>query len=325
VGRVRAVDGDPLAPVGVRYLTGALRAFVASPPDAADRVIEKVAVRWESARRRGRLPANHAAQQWERDLHAMLGAAWPCPHAQAFAGTWEGVLETMTSGGLSVGRRNYGDQDDADPGFARALWCIVHHLHAQAAIETGVAHGVSSRVMLEALREGSGGQLYSIDLPPMLVPQRWSEMAVAVPLELRDRWTLLKGSSRRQLPDLLRRLGRIDLFVHDSRHSTRNVHWELSAAWPLLAPGGVVVVDDADVNWGFELFLRGGDASRCGAWPMMGSASSRSRVRAHTCPRTHPWRGTAPGSAAHRPDELSRSAVRTPRFPISRMRSAGER
>jgi len=259
VGRVRAVDGDPLAPVGVRYLTGALRAFVASPPDAADRVIEKVAVRWESARRRGRLPANHAAQQWERDLHAMLGAAWPCPHAQAFAGTWEGVLETMTSGGLSVGRRNYGDQDDADPGFARALWCIVHHLHAQAAIETGVAHGVSSRVMLEALREGSGGRLYSIDLPPMLVPQRWSEMAVAVPLELRDRWTLLKGSSRRQLPDLLRRLGRIDLFVHDSRHSTRNVHWELSAAWPLLAPGGVVVVDDADVNWGFELFLRGGD------------------------------------------------------------------
>jgi methyltransferase family protein len=259
VGRVRPVDGDPLAPVGVRYLTRALNAFVASPPDAADRVIEKVAVRWESARRRGQLPANHAAQQWERDLHAMLGAAWPCPHAQAFAGTWEGVLETMTSGGLSVGRRNYGDQDDADPGFARALWCIVHHLHAEAVIETGVAHGVSSRVMLEALREDSGGRLYSIDLPPMLVPQRWSEMAVAVPLELRDRWTLLKGSSRRQLPDLLRRLGRIDLFVHDSRHSTRNVHWELSAAWPLLAPGGVVVVDDADVNWGFERFLRRGD------------------------------------------------------------------
>jgi hypothetical protein len=259
VGRVRRVDGDPLAPVGVRYLTRALNAFVASPPDAADRVIEKVAVRWESVRRRGQLPVNHAAPQWERDLHAMLGATWPCPHAQAFADTWDGVLETMTSGGLSVGRRNYGDQDDADPGFARALWCIVHHLHAEAVIETGVAHGVSSRVMLEALREGSGGRLYSIDLPPMLVPQRWSEMAVAVPLELRDRWTRLKGSSRRQLPDLLRRLARIDLFVHDSRHSTRNVHWELSAAWPLLAPGGVVVVDDADVNWGFERFLRGGD------------------------------------------------------------------
>jgi hypothetical protein len=248
-----------LAPVGVRYLTRALNAFVASPPDAADRVIEKVAVRWERARRRDQLPANHAAQQWERDLHAMLGAAWPCSHAQAFADTWEGVLETMTSAGLSVGRRNYGDQDDADPGFARALWCIVHHLHAEAVIETGVAHGVSSRVMLEALGEDSGGRLYSIDLPPMLVPQRWSEMAVAVPLELRDRWTLLEGSSRRQLPDLLRRLGRIDLFVHDSRHSTRNVHWELSAAWPLLAPGGVVAVDDADVNWGFERFLRRGD------------------------------------------------------------------
>jgi predicted O-methyltransferase YrrM len=54
-------------------------------------------------------------------------------------------------------------------------------------------------------------------------------------------------------------LGQLDLFVHDSRHSTRNVRWELASAWPRLRAGGIVVVDDVDVNWGFERFLRAGD------------------------------------------------------------------
>ena len=257
-GASRSADRDPLAPVGARYLARGLRAAVASPADAGDRLIEKLAVRWEQARRGGCAPEHPGAEGWERGLHDMLGVSWPCPGAEAFADTWAGVLDTMTRLGLRVGRGNYGDQDDADPGLARALWCIVHHLRAEVVIETGVAHGVSSRVMLEALRDTSAGQLYSIDLPPMLVPERRSELGVAVPITLRDRWMLLEGSSRRQLPGLLRRVEQIDLFVHDSRHSTRNVYWELATAWPKLRPGGLVIVDDADVNWGFERFLAAG-------------------------------------------------------------------
>lgn len=255
----RSAGRDALAPEGARYVARALAAGLAEPFDAGDRLIEKLAVRWERARRRGQLPERRAAAHWERDLHDMLGARWPCPHADAFAGTWEGVLDTMTRSGLRVGRRTYGDQDDADPGLARALSCIVHHLSADVVIETGVGHGVSSRVMLEALRQSSGGRLYSVDLPPLLVPDRRVELAAAVPSTLRDRWVLLEGSSRRRLPGLLGGLGQLDLFVHDSRHSTRNVRWELASAWPRLRAGGIVVVDDVDVNWGFERFLRAGD------------------------------------------------------------------
>jgi hypothetical protein len=57
---------------------------------------------------------------------------------------------------------------------------------------------------------------------------------------------------------LVRRLERVDLFVHDSLHSTRNVRWELATVWPALRPGGVVVVDDVEFNWGFERFLEAG-------------------------------------------------------------------
>jgi hypothetical protein len=258
-GEPHTVDRDPLAPVRVKYVARALSAALASPAEAGDRLIEKLAVRWERARLGGRRPEYRVADDWERDLHEMLGAPWPCPQARAFARTWAGVLDTMTRCGLRVGRRNYGADDDADPGLARALWCIIHHLSAEAVIETGVAHGVSSRVMLEALRDSSGGRLYSVDLPPMVVPDRRSEIAAAVPTSLRDRWVLLEGSSRRHLPALLRRLDQIDLFVHDSLHSTRNVCWELATAWPVLRPGGIVVVDDVDFNWGFERFLQSAD------------------------------------------------------------------
>jgi hypothetical protein len=51
---------------------------------------------------------------------------------------------------------------------------------------------------------------------------------------------------------LLSRLGQIDLFIHDSLHSERNVRFELDRAWAALTPNGALVVDDVDANWGFE-------------------------------------------------------------------------
>jgi predicted O-methyltransferase YrrM len=143
--------------------------------------------------------------------------------------------------------------------LARALWCLVCHLEPVHVVETGVAHGLSSRIMLEALERCGDGRLSSIDLPAMTIHERRAEVGAAVPDGLRGRWTYLEGASRRRLPPLLRDSGQIELFVHDSLHSTRNVRWELTSAWRALRPGGVVVVDDVDFNWGFEQFLRAGE------------------------------------------------------------------
>ncbi len=71
-----------------------------------------------------------------------------------------------------------------------------------------------------------------------------------------DRWSYIKGSSRRHLPALLSQLGQIDLFIHDSLHSERNVLFEMGCAWTALRPGGVLVVDDVDANWGFRSFTQ---------------------------------------------------------------------
>jgi hypothetical protein len=70
---------------------------------------------------------------------------------------------------------------------------------------------------------------------------------------------------------LLSRLGRVDVFVHDSLHSERNVRFELDRIWKVLRPGGVAVVDDIDINWGFASFMRtmsGNRALICEAEPV---------------------------------------------------------
>ena len=58
----------------------------------------------------------------------------------------------------------------------------------------------------------------------------------AVPERLHGRWTLIRGSSRQRLPPLVAELGQLDLFLHDSRHTARNVLFELEQVWPALSP-----------------------------------------------------------------------------------------
>ena len=118
-----------------------------------------------------------------------------------------------------------------------------------------MAHGVTSRFILEALERNGRGHLWSIDRPPM--EREWQQqIGIAVDDRLRPRWSYIRGSSRRQLSKLTAQLGKIDLFVHDSLHSEANVRFEIDLVWPALAPGGAVVVDDIDVNRGFESFRR---------------------------------------------------------------------
>lgn len=159
----------------------------------------------------------------------------------------------LREGGLETGRGAYGGWDDGDPALARAAWCLVRHLRSLCTVETGVARGITSRTLLEALARNGDGRLWSIDRPPPphLGSIRGGEVGFVVPPEIRDRWTLISGSSRRRLWPLLAELRQVDLFVHDSLHSERNMRFELGAIWPAIRPGGAMLVDDVHRNAGF--------------------------------------------------------------------------
>jgi predicted O-methyltransferase YrrM len=181
-------------------------------------------------------------------LHGFLGAPWPCEHEPEFDSLWRDLVSELEALGSGFGTRY-----DADAALAQTNWCLVRHMRPRSIVETGVARGVNSRVLLEGLERNGVGHLYSIDLPPVL--EEWRRQSgAAVPEWLRHRWTFLEGSSRRHLRKLLGRVEPIDIFLHDSLHSDANMRFEIGAAWPAVRSGGVLVADDVESNGAFGAF-----------------------------------------------------------------------
>lgn len=135
----------------------------------------------------------------------------------------------------------------ADSLLARCCYLMCRLLEPTVVVETGVAYGVSSAFILRALEENGRGVLHSVDLPPLRreYERFWG---VAVDRGLEGRWRLHRGSSVRVLPQLLEELETVDLFVHDSLHTYRNMRREFEAVWPRLRAGGALIADDVERN-----------------------------------------------------------------------------
>ena len=133
-------------------------------------------------------------------------------------------------------------------------YAAARSLRPDVIVETGVASGVSSTYLLFALHKNGAGILHSIELGdprylPAGKPPGW-----LVPEWLKSRWKLLIGDARRELPDLLNKLGQVDIFIHDSLHTYEQMLWEYRAAYPYLRGGGLLLSDDAALNAAFYEF-----------------------------------------------------------------------
>jgi predicted O-methyltransferase YrrM len=134
--------------------------------------------------------------------------------------------------------------------LGRICYDLCRTLRPEVVIETGVAYGVTSAYILRALAENNKGLLHSIDLPP-LAPDARKFVGHFVPSELRTRWALHFGSSKKLLP-LLLGFAAPDLFIHDSLHTYRHMSWEFRTALLALRPGGAIIADDIEQNRAFE-------------------------------------------------------------------------
>ena len=142
-------------------------------------------------------------------------------------------------------------------------------------VETGVASGRSSTAFLRALYENDSGHLYSIDLPHYHAPGTAPSLYTTeegnrelegfvpegktpgwlVPEQLRSRWTLILGDSKKELPTLLGELGAINLFYHDAEHTHEAMAREFDSAWPVIQEGGFLISDDTDWNIAWKEFI----------------------------------------------------------------------
>ncbi|MEM4970745.1 MAG: class I SAM-dependent methyltransferase [Sulfolobales archaeon] len=161
--------------------------------------------------------------------------------------------------------------------LAPYLYTIVRVLRSKVVVETGVGPGVSTCFILLALERNGAGELFSIDLPETdqeiyismgmakefyrYLPEGWTPRWLVLN-RLKRRWHLVLGDSKRLLPKLLRDLGSIDMFLHNSLHTYEHMIFEYTIAWKHLTPEGILASYDVDWNSDFEDFCRAVGARR---------------------------------------------------------------
>ena len=182
-----------------------------------------------------------------RSLEARLGRVSGVLEEPALA-----EVEENTRRLLAEGRDHdpFSPRWAADSLLARCCYLVCRLLRPDLVVETGVAYGVSSAFILKALEENGRGALHSVDLPP-LRRRSTKFWGLAVDEALMTRWTIHRGPSGRVLPGLLAEVGAVDVFVHDSLHTTRNMRREFETVWPRLREGGVILADDVERNNAF--------------------------------------------------------------------------
>lgn len=144
------------------------------------------------------------------------------------------------------------------------LYVLVRTTKPESIIETGVAGGDSSALILQALHDNKKGKLYSIDLPyAHFINSKGEEKKWDIPPEnigsvvpdfLRDRWELILGDSNEELPKLLTNLGQIDHFHHDDEEI--RMKWQFDLVLPYINKGGILSSDDVNLNDSFQSFCK---------------------------------------------------------------------
>ena len=143
---------------------------------------------------------------------------------------------------------------DTQSNAGHFLYLIIRSLKPDIIVETGVASGESSTYMLQAMEDNKKGKLYSIDLPPsvdqfhrkIIFPKDKSSGWI-IPENLKHRWELHEGDSKDLLLPLLKKLGTIDGFFHDSLHSYEHMMFEYETSWDYIRSEGILFSDDVAV------------------------------------------------------------------------------
>jgi len=156
------------------------------------------------------------------------------------------------------------------------LYSLAKMIRPDVVIETGVEYGLSSAIILCALHENKKGVLWSIDLPlrPHGKTDKFEKYAISyenpqlivlqngkthkvghlVPEYLKDRWRLILGDSKIELPELVNQSTDISIFFHDSLHTYEHMMFEFQTVWPKLQKGGFLLSHDIFLNKAFMDF-----------------------------------------------------------------------
>ena len=138
---------------------------------------------------------------------------------------------------------HFGPVFDLERESALFLYAYCRLWRPSVIVETGVARGMSTAMILHALAENQNGVLISFDIR--------SDVGDLVHPQTSERWNFVKlppdpPSARQELADHLIGLGPIDVFLHDSDHSREQQLFEYGLALRHLSPRGLLLSDDVE-------------------------------------------------------------------------------
>jgi len=129
------------------------------------------------------------------------------------------------------------------------LYYIIRILKPKNIVETGVAYGTSSAYILKALQDNGSGTLHSID--SVFRPWQSEEMIGSIiPENLKTKWNLVLGKSSNELQNLFDTFD-VDIFIHDSLHTYKNMKFEFNIALEKINENGLIISDDVLGNDAF--------------------------------------------------------------------------
>jgi hypothetical protein len=136
-----------------------------------------------------------------------------------------------------------------------AWYALIRKYKPSIILETGVSMGWSSFMILTALQREKKGILYSIDMGGFESIDLDGGIGYMVPDNLKQNWHLIIDDSKKALLPLLQKLGKIDMFIHDSEHSYEMMTFEYNSAWDHLGQQGILCSDDINHSTAFDEFV----------------------------------------------------------------------
>ncbi len=133
----------------------------------------------------------------------------------------------------------YGSSYDCEAGLASFLYAYILRVRPKIIVETGVANGITTNVIMNAL-EQTGGVLHSFDI----------DMRCKNVYTGNGNWFFhhLSKPFPRSLKKNVAGINDIELWIHDSNHGYSWQRFEYDLAFGKLSKGGILISDDIDAS-----------------------------------------------------------------------------
>ena len=188
------------------------------------------------------------ADSWNQEPAEALTALLAIPESEARCSVAE--ARDAISELLEPHTTNYPATFAVETRTAILLHAITRCVRPGVMVETGVADGLSTAVVLHAMHANDHGTLHSIDIAD----------DVGSLVDNHDRWTLhVVAPNQAAVAAAIRSVGPIDMFLHDSDHRYGPQLSEYTTAWRALRPGGILMSDDIDWSYAFIDFANDHD------------------------------------------------------------------